>query len=324
MFLSFVLLLATATVGGAPSVALQDQTKPEQSKPTTNNPVSVSPTPGVTKSAAGQGQSEVKPTVDKAGSSAGQKAVQQKKPAWTVSVRENFGVPFLTVRAKKAPLTEVAAELERVLKVPVVLGTNMKKQQLTADFEDYNLEAAVKALAPRPVLDYEISGGGDTLHPSRKKVVSIYLLDADDKAPQEGPWVANKSGMQMLVGMIYDSEAEEKAAVEVKKQELQVNYSDGLFTLRIYKQFLTDVLEEVAGQAHVPFAILTQNGSQKEIDQMVTWNVSGVSFEELVNTWFPNGVRLYWRTDLVNDVSKPLRLTIEDREDVQAVQNVTP
>ena len=118
---------------------------------------------------------------------------------------------------------------------------------------------------------------------------------------------------------------QEKAAQEKKKNNLQVSYNSGLFSLKVQKQFLTDVLQEVADQAHIPFAILTANGSQKEIDQVVTWNMSGVNFEELTNTWFPNGVRLYWRTDLASDVSKPLRLTIEDREeDAQAVQNVTP
>jgi len=129
----------------------------------------------------------------------------------------------------------------------------------------------------------------------------------------------------MIVGMLYETEEEEKAALEKKKNDLQVTYNSGLFSLKVYKQFLTDVLQEVADQAHVPFAILTANGSQKEIDQLVTWNMSGVNFEELTNTWFPNGVRLYWRTDLASDVSKPLRLTIEDREeDAQAVQTVTP
>src|SRR5205807_1472410 len=153
----------------------------------------------------------------------------------------------------------------------------------------------------------------------------IYLLGEDEQPPKIGPWLENKKGGQMVVGMVYESEEQEKVALAERKEKLQVSYSGEFFTLRIYKQFLTDVLEEVANQAHIPFAIITHDGSQKEIDQVVTWNVTAVDFEELVNTWFPNGVRLYRRTDLVNDVSKPLRLTIEDREDVQAgQQNVTP
>jgi hypothetical protein len=153
------------------------------------------------------------------------------------------------------------------------------------------------------------------------------LLGEDDKVPADAPWKANKSAAQLVVGMVYETEEEEKAGLEKKKINLQVTYNEGLFSLKVQKQFLTDVLQEIADQARVPFAILTTNGAQKEIDQVVTWNMSGVNFEELTNTWFPNGVRLYWRTDLASDVSTPLRLTIEDRDettDAQAVQNVTP
>jgi hypothetical protein len=246
-----------------------------------------------------------------------------QKP-FRIKTRENFGRSFYSVQAKKAKLADVAAEFSSILKIPVFLGSSLKQEEVTADFEDYTLEGALKALVPRPVVDYAIHGGGDVLHPGKKEAISIYLLGSDDKPPATGPWNENKSGNQMVVGMVYATEAEERTAADERREKLQVSYSGEFFTLRIYKQFLTDVLDEVASQAHVPFAILTKDGSQKEIDQVVTWNVTGVGFEELVNTWFPNGVRLYWRTDLANDVSKPLRLTIEDREDVQAgQQNVT-
>jgi hypothetical protein len=253
------------------------------------------------------------------------KANPQKVPPFRIKTKENFGKIFFSIQAKKAKLADVAAEIGKLLKIPVILGTSVKQQELTTDFEDYTLEAALKALVPRPVVDYAIHGGGDVLHPGKKEPFTIYLLGEDDKPPATGPWLENKTGGQMVVGMVYDTEEQEKAAAEEKKEKLQVSYSGEFFTLRIYKQFLTDVLQQVADAAHVPFAIVTHDGSQKEIDQVVTWNITAVNFEELVNTWFPNGVRLYWRTDLVNDVSKPLRLTVEDREDVQAgQQNVTP
>src|SRR6185436_13650114 len=217
------------------------------------------------------------------------------------------------------------AEIGRLLKIPVSLGNSLKQELVSADFKDLPIEAALKQLAPRPVIDYIIIGGNDSSQAVRKKPLAIYLLGADDKAPQQGPWTENKASGQLVVGMVYETEEEEKVALEKKKEELKITYTNNLFTVSVYKQFLTDVLQEVADQARIPFAILTTNGAQKEIDQVVTWNFSGVNFEELTNTWFPNGVRLYWRTDLASDVSKPLRLTIEAREeDAQAVQNVTP
>lgn len=248
-----------------------------------------------------------------------------KGRTWKLAIKDNFGVPFITLRAKKSPRSEISAEIARLLKIPVILGASLKQDLVSVDFEDLPVEAALKQLASRPVIDYIISGGGDSSQVVRKKPLAIYLLGTDDKAPQDGPWRENKAAAQLLVGMLYESAEEEKAALEKKQNELQVTYANNLFTVSIYKQFLTDVLQEVATQAGIPFVIITTNGNQKEIDQVVTWNFSGVNFEELTNTWFPNGVRLYWRTDLANDVSKPLRLTIEDREeDAQAVQNVTP
>jgi hypothetical protein len=306
MFLAIVLLTG---------IAVQQEAK-QPAKPSTTGEAAV-----VQQQAPQKAEPAGKPKT----ATATDKASSQKRRNWQVAVKDSFGVPFITVHAKKAPRSEVAAELARLLKIPVVLGTNLKQEEITTEFEDFPVDAAAKRLAPRPVIDYVISGGGDATSPAKKKAVAVYLLSADDKAPKDAPWRDNKSAAQMVVGMVYETEEEEKAAKEKKQNELQVTYDSGLFTLKVYKQYLTDVLQEVAIQAGIPFAILTTNGAQKEIDQVVTWNMSGVNFEELTNTWFPNGVRLYWRTDLASDISKPLRLTIEDREeDAQAVQNVTP
>jgi hypothetical protein len=314
MFLAIILLTGIGV--------LQDA-RQQQAKPSTNAEVAVAPQQTAQK--AEQSQPEKSQAGNPKTAAPTDKTNPQKRRTWQVSVKDSFGVPFITVRAKKAPRTEIVAEMARLLKIPVVLGTNLKQEEITTDFVEFPVDAAAKRLAPRPVIDYVISGGGDAATPVRKKPLAIYLLSADDKAPQDAPWRDNKAAGQMLVGMVYESEEEEKAAMEKKQNELQITYSEGLFTVKVYKQYLTDVLQELASQARIPFAILTTNGTQKEIDQVVTWNMSGVNFEELTNTWFPNGVRLYWRTDLASDISKPLRLTIEDREeDAQAVQNVTP
>lgn len=310
MFLAFILLIAGVVQGDVG----------QQANPKTGNPGTSVQQPATAKTNSSQpeaAQAQKPKTPVPADKATGAKAGR-------VRIVESLGVPFISVHAKKASRSEITAEIERLLKIPVILGASLKQEPLTADFDDFPVEAAVKHLAPRPVIDYVIRGGGDASTPVRKVPIALYLLGPNDKAPQDGPWGANKAAAQMVVGMVYATEEEEKAALEKKQNELQVTYNEGLFTVKAYKQFLTDVLQEVAEQAHIPFAILTVNGSQKEIDQVVTWNMSGVNFEELTNTWFPNGVRLYWRTDLASDVSKPLRLTIEDREEAQAVQNVTP
>lgn len=251
-------------------------------------------------------------------------ASAQKHPTWRVKVIDDLGAPFVSVHAKKAPLSEVAAEIALRLKVPVHLTDKAKQQLLTTDFDDFPLDRAVRLLSAHPVIDYVMNGGADPLYPARKKALAIYLLGEDEKPPDIPPWVMKDPATEMYVGMVYATEDEEKVALEKKKKDLQVAYSDGLFTLHVQKQFLTDVLEEIAAKAGIGLNILTTNGAQKEIDQVVSWDIAAVSLEELTNTWFPSGIRLYSRTDLEKDVSKPLRLTIEPNQDAQAEQNVTP
>jgi len=248
----------------------------------------------------------------------------QKRPAWRVKVIENLGAPFISVHAKKVPLADIASEIGRQLKIPVHLTDKAKQQSLTTDFDDFPLEQAVRRLSAHAVIDYVMNGGADPMYPATKKALTIYLLGQDEKPPDVPPWIMKDPNTEMWVGMVYATEEEEKQALEVRKKDLQVAYKDGLFTLHVHKQFLTDVLEEMAAQARIGFNILTTNGAQKEIDQVVTWDIAAVSLEELTNTWFPSGIRLYWRADLANDSSKPLRLTIEPNQNAQAEQNVTP
>jgi hypothetical protein len=311
MLLAFILLFAAVAQGGTQQAPKKGSTPPAPTQSPASSPAAIQ---------SEKAQSKTPSPLPQAG-----KPSTAKARNWRVAIKDDFGVPFITVRAKKSPASELSAEIGRLLKIPVVLGPSLKQELVSVDFKDLPVEAALKQLAPRPVIDYIIIGGSDSSQAVRKRPLAIYLLGADDKAPQQGPWTENKAAGQLVVGMVYETEEEEKVALEKKKEELQVTYVNNLFTVSVYKQFLPDVLQEVAEQAHIPFAILTTNGAQKEIDQVVTWNFSGVNFEELTNTWFPNGVRLYWRTDLASDVSKPLRLTIEAREeDAQAVQNVTP
>src|ERR1044072_4123239 len=63
----------------------------------------------------------------------------------TWRVRVNKEAPFfLTVRANEAPLTQIAAELSRQLKAPIVLSRVMQKQPVTLDFQDTPLESALQ------------------------------------------------------------------------------------------------------------------------------------------------------------------------------------
>ncbi|HKO96115.1 MAG TPA: hypothetical protein VJU86_03920 [Pyrinomonadaceae bacterium] len=247
------------------------------------------------------------------------------KPAekWRVKVNNQTGIPFISIKAKGAPLADVMAELERQIKVPILLGKLMKKQSLTeVDFTDLSLEMALKTIAqdvrgPLPTVDYKITGGGGVTQ-ARKEPIAIYMTVYNEAPPTVGPYSANESAGLIVSGFVAETPEEEKAYLEKKAQELQVSVKDGSFRVLAKKQPLTDVVGEIAAKVRIPFAILTQDTSQAEFDQVVDWDIKDSTLEDLALTWFPNAIRLYLRTDLETNSTRPLRITLERPSEVRA------
>jgi hypothetical protein len=246
-----------------------------------------------------------------------------KPEKWRVKVDNRTGIPFISIKAKAAPLADVMAELERQIKVPILLGKLMKKQSLTeVDFTDLGLEMALKSIAqdvrgPLPTVDYKIIGGGGVTQ-ARKEPIAIYMTVYNEAPPPVGPYSANESAGLIVSGFVAETPEEEKAYLEKKAQELQVSVKDGSFRVLAKKQPLTDVVGEIAAKVRIPFAILTQDTSQAEFDQVVDWDIKDSTLEDLALTWFPNAIRLYLRTDLETNSTRPLRITLERPSEVRA------
>ena len=245
-----------------------------------------------------------------------------KRPTFRV---DTITTPYMavSVHARKAPITEVTAEISKQLKVPVVLAPKIRQELVTTDFDSFPLDAALRLLAPKVIIDYVITGGEGPV-PSKKEAVAVYLMALGESPSREGPYVVNKTGAQLVVGNVYATEEEEKAALELKKVMLQVTEQNGIFDVRAEKQYLTDVLQEIADKANIPFSVVTTDGGQKELDQIVTWDIKAVTLEQLTRGWLPNGIRLYSRVDLQSYVEKPMRLTIEPLDATQVERIVTP
>ena len=245
-----------------------------------------------------------------------------KRPTWRVDA---MTTPYMavSVHARKAPITEITAEISKQLKVPVVLAPKIKQEVVTTDFDSFPLEAALRLLAPKVIIDYVITGGEGPI-PSKKEAVAVYLMALGESPSREGPYILNKSGAQLVVGVVYATKEEEEAALELKKSMLQVTEQNGIFDVRAEKQYLTDVLQEIADKARIPFSVVTTDGGQKELDQIVTWDIKAVTLEQLTRGWLPNGIRLYSRVDLQSYVEKPMRLTIEPLDATQVERIVTP
>ena len=269
-------------------------------------------------------QSGVKPDQDNGPVKTPEKQKTQKEERFRVQVTPDQGTPFISLVAKDIPAKQVAAELQRQLNVPIVLSPLMKTQSLDIKFENLPLEAAFAQLATQTKIDYAMHGGGDGVAPE-KKLLAIYLLGYNETPPQRGPYAANESHGLIVVTYVAETEEEQKQYDETKKKDIQVSVKDNRFTVKVHKQYLTDVLEEIGIKAEIPFSILTTNANLKEMNEVVEdWDIKDSSLEDITRIWFPSNIRLYWRTDVQSGVSRPLRITLEPNTDAQAQQNVKP
>jgi len=251
-------------------------------------------------------------------------SAKAQKPAWRVQVqKQQFGGPLISISAKKAPLAPVVAELERQIGIPIVLTPLVKEQYLTTDFSRVTLEVAFGEVATaiaaqRPTFDYIINGGADGM--SEKKVIAVYLIGYNETPPRTGPYTAHEAAGTLVSVYIPATLEEQKQIEEKRKKDLIVSVKDGRFQVRAHEMALTEAAEAIAVKVGVPFIILSRDYNQKELDQVVDWDIKDATLEEIAAGWFPDAVRLYLRTDFETGSTRPLRITIERSSREQAEQ----
>jgi hypothetical protein len=202
---------------------------------------------------------------------------------WRVRVKQN-GAYFVTVRAKAIPLTQIAEELSRQLKAPVVLSRVMAKQQVTLDFENLPLETALLMIAPLPFVHYELQGGSSPI--CREVFLNAY------NEPVPAAKLENRSVSFIMQGdteTIGDKEAD----------PLRVNYRNGLLSITVNKQSLTAVLDRVATEMGVGFTM------KQDTDDLVDLNFKEASLEDALS-YFPPSVHVHVRKDIQRATTVPL------------------
>src|SRR4029079_11231020 len=106
----------------------------------------------------------------------GAAAAQTPQRAYTLTVTKD-APPFVSLAAKDAKLSDVAADLARQLGAKVILGTSLKDEKISARFEGTPIEPAMLAIAPRVFVDYEVRRDGPPVP------LGIFLLGQDDPEP---------------------------------------------------------------------------------------------------------------------------------------------
>ena len=220
-------------------------------------------------------------------------AAQSKQ---ALSVRMSKSAPHtFTVKAAGAKLSEVAAEISRLAKVPMTLSPLLQKQRVTLDFGGLNLDATLRMLAPQPVVDFE--SGGDDPQP---KPLAIYLQGLNETPPAPGPEMRGNAQAILIEG-----DTEEGTEREAKEEEdpLKVTYSNSQLSVRARRQPLSVVLFKIATELGVPFDL------RYESPQLIDVEFDAQPLDQAVRSLSPE-VRLYYRQDLQTFQIQPLRLAL--------------
>ncbi|MCA1564947.1 MAG: hypothetical protein LC803_04810 [Acidobacteria bacterium] len=219
------------------------------------------------------------------------------KPLWSVKVTKKTPIS-ISLSSKNGSLSEIAAEIGKRLKVPVILTPLMQKQRITQEFEGLPLEGALRLLAPQVYVDYELSGEGS----GQPKAIGIYLQGMNEQPPAEASVVKGDSEAILIEGNTEDG-LEATNVKDDDKSPLRVTVEKNQVSVKARKQPLTAVLYEIASKVDIPFEM------KYESTELVDVDFNNYTMEQAVRTLSPN-IRLYQRTNLTSYEVRPLRIVL--------------
>jgi hypothetical protein len=203
----------------------------------------------------------------------------------------------ISLKAERIPLSSIAGEISKRLKVPILLGGSAGKRLVTTDFKSLTLEPALQLLAPLVYIDYEVN----RLPGAPPQPVGIYLNDEDDAPPAINAVIANNSQAMLIEGHTEDGVETSEAAK--KEQPLKVTYERSALTVKAKQQPLSVVLYKIANELSIPFVIKGDSGEVVDLD------INKASLEDAVVRMSPN-VRLYVRADLRRLERRPFLMVL--------------
>lgn len=219
-------------------------------------------------------------------------AKQPVKKSYTLRITKE-GITGVSLKADRAKLSEIAPDLAKRLGAKVILGAAMQKEAITVEFYDLTLEPALRLLAPRVYMDYEVRAGAPPT------ILGIYLLSNADPDPATNAVVVGTSQAMMIEG-----NTEDTGEPATEDDPLLVELDDNnLITIKSEKQSLLAVVMTVADVLGVPAEI------KYESDEIVDTRIKDTPFEDAITRLSPN-IRLYVRDDLTRSRKTALRLSL--------------
>jgi hypothetical protein len=230
------------------------------------------------------------------------KAGSEKPSGFTLSVKSK---PILNIslKAEKVKLVEIAEELSKRLKTPVIVSPNLQNEIISIEFSGLTLEPAMQLMAQAAYIDYEIDTGSGT----PPKALGIFLYDTTTGEPPLSAVV--KSTTQSLLiegdteeGVEPQTEADKR---RLEEQPLKVQFSNNYLSVKAKKQPLSLVLLKIGEELGIPVDI------QYEAPDMVDTEITKLPVEDTIRKLSPN-IRLFLRADLLHAERRALRLVLTD------------
>lgn len=227
---------------------------------------------------------------------------QKEKPGFSLSVKTT---PILNIslKAEKVKLTEIAAELNKRLKTPVIVGSSLQSEVVSIEFSGLTLEPAMQLMAPAVYIDYEIETGGNT----PPKPLGIYFWDANSGEPSITASIQSSTQSMLIEGNTEDgvepqTDAEKK---KLEEQPLRVQFQENKLSVKAKKQSLVLVLLKIGEELGVPVDI------QFETEDIVDVEINKMSVEDAIRKLSPN-IKLFLRADLSHAERRVLRVVLTD------------
>jgi hypothetical protein len=217
------------------------------------------------------------------------------RPEFSLRVSTKNLLTF-SLEAEKAPLANIAAELSKKLKVPVLLGHTAKYLAVTTSFKRITLEPAMQMLAPHVYIDYEVNPAPG----AQPRPIGIYLNSYDDPEPAINAVVTSKSEAILIEG--HTEEGTEAAPAE-KEEPTKISFEQNYLSVTAKRQPLSVVLYNIAYELRIPFELKWESTDVVDVD------IERLPLEEAMSRLSPH-VRLYVRANLQNSERKPFRMVL--------------
>ncbi len=223
---------------------------------------------------------------------------QAPKPDYSLRISTRDLIT-LSLRAEKAPVSKIASEMSKKLKIPVLLGRSVAAREVSADFKGLTLEPAMHLLAPAVYIDYEINRSPG----AQPQPVGIYLYGYDDAAPPINAIIPSSSEAILIEGNTEDGVEGSQPAEQPEEQPLQVTYEKNALTVKAKKQVLSVVLYKIASELGIPFEM------RADSTEVVDLDINKMPLEDAFLRLSPQ-VRLYVRADLQRMERRPFRMVL--------------